>query len=70
MKCGMIKINTELKDAKILLQIHDELLIAVPEDKAYEMELKIKNILENIVNWSVPLKVATRVGKNWQEVSK
>ncbi|OGB83457.1 DNA polymerase I [candidate division TM6 bacterium RIFCSPHIGHO2_12_FULL_32_22] len=70
MKNGMIKLSRELQDAKILLQIHDELLIAVPEDKAYEMELKVKNILENIVNWSVPLKVTTRVGKTWQEVSK
>lgn len=70
MKHGMIKIQKELLDAKIILQIHDELLISAPKEKAQEIEQIIKTSLEKIVDWNIPLKVATRIGKNWQEVSK
>ena len=74
MKLGMIALKKEFSknypDAKMVLQIHDELLISVPENLAQELSLKIADILEKVVTWNVPLKVTTRVGKNWQEVTK
>jgi DNA polymerase I len=70
MKNGMIKLNIDIPEAKIILQIHDELLISVPEISAPYLEAKIKNTLEQIVDWKIPLKATTRIGKTWQDVSK
>lgn len=77
-KLGMIKLDQALvnkalaKDfnAHILLQIHDELLFEVQKPHAKELEAFVKDILENIVDWNVPLKVTTRIGSNWQDVTK
>ncbi len=74
MKLAMINLNSRFEelgqDSKIILQIHDELLISVPESKLQETELEIKNILELVVDWNVPLKVTTRSGKDWAQVTK
>ncbi|MGB8468128.1 MAG: DNA polymerase I [Candidatus Babeliales bacterium] len=74
MKLGMINVARALQeqhyDAHMILQIHDELLIAVKEDQAPAVEKLVKQVLESVVQWSVPLEVTTRVGANWDEVSK
>jgi DNA polymerase-1 len=74
MKKGMINLSTAFKkeniDAHLLLQIHDELLISVPRAQQQQAEQLIKQVLENVVAWSVPLVVTMRVGNNWKEVSK
>ena len=74
MKKGMIALEKAFKkadlDAQILLQIHDELLITVPESQAKEAEKITQEILENVTDWPVPLAVTTRVGKDWKEVTK
>ncbi|HZW60861.1 MAG TPA: DNA polymerase, partial [Candidatus Babeliales bacterium] len=74
MKKGMINLDAEFvknkMDAQMLLQIHDELLISVPQHEAATMQQLIKKVLENAVDWNVPLLVTTRVGHNWREVSK
>ncbi len=74
MKLGMVKLNGALKqhklDAQILLQIHDELLITVPEGQKQETEKLVLQTLEKVVDWNVPLVVTTRFGNNWQEVTK
>jgi DNA polymerase-1 len=74
MKIGMIKLeknlNSAMIPAKILLQIHDELIISVPESYI-EQALKItKDSLESVVNWKIPLTVQTKTGKNWHDVTK
>lgn len=74
MKFGMINLDAAFQkesiDAKILLQIHDELLICVSELHKNQAEQLVKNVLESVVQWHVPLIVNTRFGKNWREVSK
>ena len=74
MKLGMINLDKALKEqhlrAKMLLQIHDELLISVPKDELEATEKLVKNILEHVVDWNVPLEVSTRSGKNWKEITK
>jgi DNA polymerase-1 len=74
MKLGMINLHNTFKkhnlDAKILLQIHDELLISVSEDIQQKAEEVVKNTLEHVVDWNVPLVVSTRFGHDWQEVTK
>jgi DNA polymerase I len=73
-KQGMIQVAQKLKqsgiDAHIILQIHDELLVSVPQDKAEIVEKMVTDTLEHIVAWNVPLQVKTRRGFDWKEVSK
>jgi DNA polymerase I len=74
MKWGMLHLDKALRDnglkAKIILQIHDELLLEVPEQEIEQTEKLTQNVLQNIVTWNIPLIVTTRIGKNWQEVTK
>ncbi len=74
MKIGMLNLSQKLNEknlgAKILLQIHDELLLAVPEQEIVQTQKLVAETLQNVVNWNVPLVVTTRTGKNWEEVSK
>ena len=74
MKLGMINLRNVLRaqnlDAQMLLQIHDELLITVPQEQAQRAEQLVKETLENVVKWPIPLRVTTRTGKDWKEISK
>lgn len=71
MKLGMIRVAEVLKekqyDAKILLQIHDELLLTVARDQVSDVQKLVKETLESVVNWVIPLVVDTSVGNNWKE---
>lgn len=74
LKIGMIRVFDALVargyDERILLQIHDELLLEVPKNRAQEAEKIVKDTLESVVDWSISLTVATRIGDNWKKVSK
>lgn len=74
MKKGMLKLyelfHAGKIQAKLILQIHDELLISVPSHTAEQTSVIIKEQLETVVNWNVPLKVSARIGDNWQDVTK
>lgn len=74
MKIGMLRVHelaNQLKpQAHIILQIHDELLISVPQEHAHAFETAVKKALEGVVQWNIPLVVQSRTGVNWHEVSK
>lgn len=74
MKIGMIRLHDTLQkkeiDAKILLQIHDELLLSVAQSHVEHAQKLTKEILESVVDWNVPLVISTHSGINWHEVSK
>lgn len=70
-KIAMINVYNRIKEenlrAKLILQVHDELLIEAPKNE----EEKVKNILinemENVIKLKVPLKADLSVGSNWLE---
>lgn len=70
MKLAMIEVAEKLKDTpcKILLQIHDSILIECPEEKAEETAALIKETMENVYKLPVKLTVDTSTGKNWGEL--
>ncbi len=74
MKQGMIALHDFFKkesiNAHIILQIHDELVIAVKQEDALIVKNHVKQILEHIVDWNIPLEVSTKIGNTWLEVSK
>ena len=63
-KKAMIELRGSLY-SPILLQIHDELIFECDDDLLEEETAKIKNIMENTVQWKVPLKVHISTGQNW-----
>lgn len=68
-KLAMVNVHKRLKaeglEAKLILQIHDELIVECPEPETE----KVKNILteemENAVHYSVPLTADANIGKSW-----
>jgi DNA polymerase-1 len=64
-KKAMIDLDRELggRSAEMLLQIHDELVIEVPEDEAEDVAGVTRELMEGIVDLTVPLKVDVASGK-------
>jgi len=69
-KIAMIEVEKGLANTsgKMLLQVHDELIIEAREQDADLVAAKVKNIMENSVKLSIPLTVDVNVGDNWNEV--
>ena len=72
MKIAMNNVYKELQesklDAKIVLQVHDELLIEVKDEDIEKAETILKRNMENAFKLNVPLKVDTNVAKTWYDV--
>ncbi len=69
-KLAMIKIADNLpKDCQLLLQVHDELVIESPSDKAEENAKILQNIMEHshekILHFDIPLSVDYTIKKHW-----
>jgi DNA polymerase-1 len=71
-KKAMIDLERELKrrrmGARLILQIHDELLLEVPEREAEEALGLVRSVMEGALSLEVPLLVEARRGRNWAEV--
>lgn len=68
-KIAMIKMHEVLKDyqARLLLQVHDELIFEVPPAESKELQQKIKSTMESAIKLTVPLVVDVNSGQNWME---
>ena len=68
-KIAMIKLQDILSDyqARLLLQVHDELVLEVPPQEWSELKPIIKSTMEDAVQLSIPLAVEIAAGKNWME---
>ncbi len=71
MKIAMIKVYNELKNrklkSKIVLQIHDELIIETLLEEKEEVKQILKECMENSAKLNVPLNVEVEEGKNWYQ---
>ena len=61
------KISSESLDAKIIMQVHDELVIEVNENQLDELSDLTVNIMAGIFKLDVDLKVDADTGNNWDE---
>ena len=72
MKIAMINVNKTLKEnhinGKIVLQIHDELLLEVSKEDKQQAKGILKQCMENAMKLSVPLEVEISEGEDWYEV--
>ncbi len=66
-KLAMIKVDEEIKKrnlkAKLILQIHDELIVDCPEDELEIIKTLLKSCMENVAHLEVPLVVSLSYGK-------
>jgi DNA polymerase-1 len=71
LKVAMIRVqqflDAEAPDAKMLLTVHDELVLEAPEAKASAVGEKLKDVMEHVWPLDVPLKVDLGIGSNWAE---
>jgi DNA polymerase-1 len=61
-------IRDEKLDAKMLLQIHDELIFEVDENKAQHLANRFQETMQNIMKLNVPLKASLNIGNHWGEL--
>ena len=70
-KLAMIRVHNALQahypDAKLILQVHDELIVECPEDMASDVAKLVSSEMEQVASLSVPLVADAKWGKSWYE---
>jgi DNA polymerase-1 len=70
-KKAMVELDLRLRErgleARMILQVHDELMLDVPESEIDEVKTVVRDAMENAVDIDVRLKVDMGVGSNWLE---
>ena len=70
-KLAMVNVDKRLKEeklrAKLLLQVHDELIVECPEDEAERVREILKTEMEHTADLTVPLTVDAHIGHSWAE---
>lgn len=71
-KIAMINLDNYLtennKESKLLLQVHDELILQVPEHEIKEMEIMVPKIMSDAYKLAVSLEASCDIGKTWYEI--
>ncbi|MBD3328660.1 DNA polymerase I [Candidatus Peregrinibacteria bacterium] len=72
-KLAMIEVAKELpkvsKQARLLLQVHDELVLEVPEKEVKKVAKLVVETMQNVENIGCPIVVDAKAGKNWEEMT-
>ncbi len=70
-KLAMIRVFEALRAqklrARLILQVHDELIVEAPEDEAERVRALLQECMEGVMRLSVPLRTDISVGRNWRE---
>ncbi|OPZ72159.1 MAG: DNA polymerase I [Firmicutes bacterium ADurb.Bin456] len=73
-KLAMVSISRELAEhglkAKMILQVHDELIFDAPATEIEQLKELVKRCMENALTLDVPLVVDLKSGKNWYDVKR
>ncbi len=68
-KLAMIKLDSELSskypEAKMLLTVHDELVVEVPEKDVKKVASVVKELMEGVIKLCIPLEASVGIGNNW-----
>lgn len=70
-KMAMIQVDRKIKSgeiaAKLLLQVHDELVLEVKESDAAKVAEQVREVMQGVASFSVPLLVEAKWAKNWSD---
>ena len=73
-KLAMLKLPAAMEkenlQAKMLLQVHDELMFEVPEDELQETTTLVQRVMENAFKLAIPLSTEAKAGKSWGKMEK
>jgi DNA polymerase-1 len=68
-KMAMVKLSHRLTSeglqARILLQVHDEIILEAPEDETPTVERIVREVMESVTTYPIPLKVHVEAGESW-----
>jgi len=71
-KVAMIDLQREMDrkglEAKMILQVHDELLFELPQEEVEALRQLVLQIMPNALELSVPLKIDVKTGRSWDEM--
>ncbi len=72
MKIAMIRLQARLQaggyQTRMLLQVHDELVLETPPDEQSEVAALVREVMQNAYQLAVPLKVDVEAGPNWRDL--
>ena len=72
LKIAMVRLQRALKEgnlaARMILQVHDELVLEVPQEELKPVADLVCSVMENALPLDAPLKVDLGVGKNWEQM--
>lgn len=72
MKLAMISVAHTIQErrlqTRLLLQVHDELILEAPQAEVDEVQCLVRTVMERACTLHVPLKVDVEVGPNWEEM--
>ena len=67
----MVRVQKVLADqalqAKLVLQIHDELIVECPEQEAEQVQRIVREQMEQVIQLRVPLVAEAKAGRTWHE---
>ena len=70
-KTAMVRVDAALReaglDARMILQVHDELVFEAPEHQVESVSARVREIMESVFELRVPLEVEVGVGRTWRE---
>lgn len=70
-KLAMLAVDQALREqklkAKLILQVHDELILDTPQDEVEAVSRLVKSCMENVVRLKAPLKADVHTGWTWME---
>jgi DNA polymerase-1 len=71
-KLAMIRVARELREQKLrtkmVLQVHDELVLDVPADEVDEVRERVQQAMEQVIELKVPIVADVAVGPNWRDL--
>lgn len=70
-KIAMVRVDSRLKkeglQARLILQVHDELIVEAPQNESMQVAMLLQEEMENAVKLSVPLTAEAAVGRTWYD---
>ena len=68
-KLAMLQLAPAIRelDARLVLQVHDELVVEVPRERAEETAVVVREVMEGAMEMKVPLVAEVACGDNWLE---
>ncbi len=71
-KLAMLRLYQEMQDKKLksrmILQVHDELILEVIKEEIEEVKTLVREVMENVVKLSIPLPVEIDIGPSWYDI--